>query len=186
MYFSANARERAQRVRFLIFDVDGVLTDGGIYTGEKGECMKPFHVRDGLGIRIWQNEGGGTAIITGRDSAIVSLRAAELKIRDVYLGHIDKRAAYAELKEKYGLLDEEIAYMGDDLVDLPVMNRVGFPAAPADAVDEVRQRAVLVTKAGGGRGAVREMVEFLLRAQGRWEDVVTLFLSPERLKDISQ
>ena len=109
MYFAPDARERARRVRFLIFDVDGVLTDGGIYTGEKGEFMKPFHVRDGLGIRIWQNEGGGTAIITGRDSAIVSFRAEELKIRDVFLGHIDKRAAYAALKEKHGLADEEIA-----------------------------------------------------------------------------
>ena len=186
MYFAPDARERARRVRFLIFDVDGVLTDGGIYTGEKGEFMKPCHVRDGLGIRIWQNEGGGTAIITGRDSAIVSFRAEELKIRDVFLGHIDKRAAYAALKEKHGLADEEIAYIGDDLVDLPVMAQAGFPAAPADAVAEVRQYAALVTEAEGGRGAVREMVEFLLKAQGRWEDVVARFLSPERLENISQ
>ena len=186
MILSVDAMERARRVRFLIFDVDGVLTDGGIYTGEMGELMKPFHVRDGLGIRIWQNEGGGTAIITGRDSAIVSFRAEELKIRDVFLGHIDKRAAYAALKEKHGLADEEIAYIGDDLVDLPVMAQAGFPAAPADAVAEVRQYAALVTEAEGGRGAVREMVEFLLKAQGRWENVVARFTASAKVTNVSQ
>ena len=186
MFFSADARERAHRVRFLIFDVDGVLTDGGIYTGEQGELMKPFYVRDGLGIRLWQNEGFGTALITGRDSAIVSLRAAELKIEDVYLGHIDKRAAYEEIKTRHALSDEAVGYIGDDLVDLAVMQRVGFPAAPADACAEVRDLCAFVAAAAGGRGAVREIIEFLLKAQGRWESVVERFTAPAKVTDVSQ
>lgn len=186
MVFAADATERARRVRFIIFDVDGVLTDGGIYTGETGEFMKPFYVRDGLGIRLWQNEGFGTAIITGRKSAIVSLRAAELKIEDAYLGHIDKRSAYADIKARHGLLDEEIAYIGDDLVDLAVMGQVGFAAAPADAADEVCALSHFVAHAPGGRGAVREIVEFLLKAQGRWADIVARFSAPTKVTNVSQ
>lgn len=178
--------ERARRVRFVIFDVDGVLTDGGIYTGESGELLKPFHVRDGLGICQWQNEGLGTAIITGRDSAIVSRRAAELKIQDVYLGHADKRSAYADIKECHALRDDEIAYVGDDLIDLAVMAQVGFPAAPADAAAEVQRLACLVSGKPGGKGAVREIVEFLLKAQGRWENVVARFMTPAQVADVSQ
>ena len=186
MILSADARERAHRVRFLILDVDGVLTDGGIYMGETGELMKPFHVRDGLGICQWQNEGLGTAIITGRASEIVSRRAAELKIKDVYLGHIDKRSAYDEIKARHGLQDEEVAYIGDDLVDLAVMQQVGFPAAPADAVHEVQSLACLVAGRAGGRGAVREIIEFLLKAQNRWENVVARFTAPAKVTDVSQ
>ena len=178
--------ERARRVRFIIFDVDGVLTDGGIYTGESGELLKPFHVRDGLGICQWQNEGLGTAIITGRDSAIVSRRAAELKIQDVYLGHADKRSAYADIKERHALRDEEIAYVGDDLIDLAVMAQVGFPAAPADAAAEVQRLACLVSGKPGGKGAVREIIEFVLKAQGRWENVVARFMTPAQVADVSQ
>lgn len=186
MIYSADAMERARRVRFIIFDVDGVLTDGGIYTGESGELLKPFHVRDGLGICQWQNEGLGTAIITGRDSAIVSRRAAELKIQDVYLGHADKRSAYADIKERHALRDEEIAYVGDDLIDLAVMAQVGFPAVPADAAAEVQRLACLVSGKPGGKGAVREIVEFVLKAQGRWENVVARFTAPAQAADVSQ
>ena len=186
MIFSADATERARRVRFIIFDVDGVLTDGGIYTGESGEFMKPFNVRDVLGIRQCQNEGFGTAIITGRASAIVSQRAAELKIEDVYLGHLDKRSAYDDIKARHGLQDEEVAYVGDDLIDLAVMQQVGFPAAPADAVDEVRALSCLVAGKEGGRGAVREIIEFILKAQGRWANVVARFTAPEKVTNVSQ
>ena len=175
MVFAADATERARRVRFIIFDVDGVLTDGGIYTGETGEFMKPFYVRDGLGIRLWQNEGFGTAIITGRASAIVSLRAAELKIEDTYLGHIDKRSAYADIKARHGLLDEEIAYIGDDIVDLPILREVGLPCAVGDAVPEVRETAQIIAAAPGGRGAVREIYEIILKTQGLWERILTAF-----------
>ena len=174
MILSADARERAHRVRFLILDVDGVLTDGGIYMGDTGELMKPFYVRDGLGMRLWQNEGFGLAVITGRDSAIVSRRAADLKIEDVYLGHIDKRSAYDD------------AYIGDDLVDLAVMEQVGFPAAPADAAAEVRELSCLVAGNPGGRGAVREIVEFLLKAKGRWESVVARFTASAKVTNVSQ
>ena len=186
MIYSADAMERARRVRFIIFDVDGVLTDGGIYTGESGELLKPFHVRDGLGICQWQNEGFGTAIITGRDSAIVSRRAAELKIGDVYLGHADKRSAYAEIKERHVLQDDEVAYVGDDLIDLAVMAQVGFPAAPADAVAEVQRLACLVSGKPGGKGAVREIIEFLLKAQRRWENVVARFTASAKVTNVSQ
>ena len=175
MVFAADATERARRVRFIIFDVDGVLTDGGIYTGETGEFMKPFYVRDGLAIRLWQNEGFGTAIITGRASAIVSLRAAELKIEDAYLGHIDKRSAYADIKARHGLLDEEIAYIGDDIVDLPIMRLVGLPCAVGDAVSEVKELAQIIASAPGGRGAVREIYEIILKTQGLWDQVLTVF-----------
>ena len=186
MILSADARERAHRVRFLILDVDGVLTDGGIYMGDTGELMKPFYVRDGLGMRLWQNEGFGLAVITGRDSAIVSRRAAELKIQDVYLGHADKRSAYADIKERHALRDDEIAYVGDDLIDLAVMAQVGFPAAPADAAAEVQNLACLVSGKPGGKGAVREIIEFLLKAQGRWENVVARFTAPAQAADVSQ
>lgn len=186
MILSADARERAHRVRFLILDVDGVLTDGGIYMGETDELMKPFYVRDGLGMRLWQNEGFGLAVITGRDSAIVSRRAADLKIEDVYLGHIDKRSAYDDVKARYGLRDEEIAYIGDDLVDLAVMEQVGFPAAPADAAAEVRELSCLVAGNPGGRGAVREIIEFLLKAKGRWDGVVARFTASAKVTNVSQ
>ena len=186
MILSADARERAHRARFLILDVDGVLTDGGIYMGETGELMKPFYVRDGLGMRLWQNEGFGLAVITGRDSAIVSRRAADLKIEDVYLGHIDKRSAYDDVKARQGLRDEEIAYIGDDLVDLAVMEQVGFPAAPADAAAEVRELSCLVAGNPGGRGAVREIVEFLLKAKGRWESAVARFTASAKVTNVSQ
>ncbi len=186
MFCNKEIKERARRVRFLIFDVDGVLTDGGIYIGKEGELLKPFCVRDGLGIRVWQNEGFGTAIITGRTGAIVSQRAAELKIKDVYLGHIEKSAAYAEIKTRHQLLDEDIAYIGDDLVDLAVMRQVGFAAAPFDAAKEVLDISHFVSKTLGGKGAVREIIEFFLKAQGRWESIVARFASAKEVTNISQ
>ena len=156
MEFTAEAIRRAERVRLIIFDVDGVLTDGGIYIGPDGELFKPFFCRDGLGITLAHRAGLKTAIITGRESEHLRYRAKELHITEVYQGNLDKRAAYADLKAKLGLADEEIAYFGDDLVDLPIMGQVGFPAAVADAVQEVKRAAVLQSDYPGGHGAVRQ------------------------------
>ena len=169
--------ERMKKIRLLVLDVDGVLTDGGIYMGPDGEAMKRFDIKDGLGITLWHRVGGMTAILTGRSSKIVENRAKELHISVVRQGCAEKRAAYEGLKAELKISDEEVAYIGDDLIDLPVMKRVGLPVAVADAVPEVRDAASLVVKHEGGRGAVRETVEHILRAQGRFEEAAALYLS---------
>ena len=169
--------ERMKRIRLLVLDVDGVLTDGGIYMGPEGEAMKRFDIKDGLGIMLWHRAGGLTAILTGRSSKIVENRAKELHISVVRQGCAEKRAAYEELKAELKISDEEVAYIGDDIIDLPVMKQVGLPVAVADAVPEVRDAASLVVKHEGGRGAVRETVERILRAQNRFEEAAALYLS---------
>ena len=186
MEFTAEAIRRAERVRLIIFDVDGVLTDGGIYIGPEGELFKPFFCRDGLDITLAHRAGLKTAIITGRESEHLRYRANELHITEVYQGNLDKRAAYADLKAKLGLADEEIAYFGDDLVDLPIMGQVGFPAAVADAVQEVREVAVLQSDYPGGHGAVRQLIEFILKAQGKWEDLVAGFQAKKSMEGLAQ
>lgn len=170
------AAAAAKNISFIIFDVDGVLTDCSIYVGENGELFKQFNGKDGQGIVVWQQLGLRSAIITGRQSEMVKRRAEKLGITEVRQGNSDKRGAYRELKEKYGLKDEEIAYVGDDLIDLPVMCRAGLPVAVGDAADEVKEHALLVTEKGGGHGAVREAIEFILKAQGRWENVIKSYL----------
>lgn len=179
-------RARAARVKFIIFDVDGVLTDGGIYVGPHGELFKPFHVRDGMGITLAHRAGLATAIITGRASEQVTRRAAELHITEVYQGALDKRTAYQELKEKRGLTDEEVAYVGDDLIDLPLLLQVGFPAAVADATDEVRACAAYISREPGGHGAARDIIEFILKAQGRWEELIAPFYETATPQDTAR
>ena len=169
------ALERAKHIKLIIFDVDGVLTDGGIYIGAEGELYKPFFCRDGLGITLAHKAGIKTAIITGRNSKQVAFRAQELHISEVFQGKLDKRTAYQELKEKLGLRDEEIGYIGDDLIDLPILLQVGLPMAVNDAVAEVRQEALLTASYPGGRGAVRELIEFILKAQGKWQALMQDF-----------
>ena len=169
------SQERAARVKLIIFDVDGVLTDGGIYIGADGELFKSFHCRDGLGITLARKAGLKTAIITGRTSKQVAHRANELHIDRVHQGCMDKRAAYRSLKDEFGVTDEEVAYVGDDLIDLPVMLQCGFPAAVADASEETREAAAYVARHPGGHGAVRDVIEFILKAQGRWKDVIASF-----------
>ena len=168
--------ERAKKVKLIIMDVDGVLTDGGVYIGETGELFKPFHVRDGFGINVALRLGFKFAIITGRRSPQLEIRAKELGINDVFQGKIDKRTAYNDIKQKFELDDEDIAYIGDDLIDLPVMVQVGFPATVADAPSEVKNNACVVSDLKGGHGAVREVIEFILKAQGLWQDVVNSYL----------
>ena len=174
MEFQEDALERAKRVKLIIFDVDGVLTDGGIYIGADGELFKPFFCRDGLGITLAHRAGLKTAIITGRQSEHLRYRAKELHITEVYQGNLDKREAYKDLKAKLGLADEEIAYFGDDLVDLPIMGQVGFPAA------------VLQSDYPGGHGAVRQLIEFILKAQGKWQGLVRGFQAKTSMDGLAQ
>jgi len=165
-----------QKIKLLALDVDGVLTSGQIIFGRDGELMKKFHAQDGLGIALAQKANLTIAIITGRESQMVTLRSEELSITDVYQGTLSKTQALAELMVKYDLTEEQIAYVGDDLNDLPVLIRVGLPCATANAVPEVKQHAQLVTKQVGGNGAVREVIEYILKAQGKWDSIVNVYL----------
>lgn len=170
------AIERAKKIKCIILDVDGVLTDGGIYVApDGGELYKPFFARDGLIISLARKVGITTAVITGRASSIVENRMRELHIDLVYQGSLDKRAAYADIKGRTGLGDAEIAYIGDDIVDLPILREVGLPCAVGDAVPEVRETAQIIAAAPGGRGAVREIYEIILKTQGLWERILTAF-----------
>lgn len=166
---------RARKIKLMIFDVDGVLTNGQIIFGRDGEAMKEFHAQDGLGISVAHKAGIKTAIITGRESDMVRLRGAELKIADVYQGAMSKVAALAELAEKYSLDLAEICYVGDDLIDLPVMIQVGLACAVANAVPEVKINAHYTACHTGGNGAVREIIELVLKAQHKWADIVAAY-----------
>lgn len=179
MKITEDAFNRAKKVKLIIFDVDGVLTDGGIYIGNSGELFKAFHCQDGLGIKLAQNCGLQTAILTGRESACTSNRAKELEITAVKQGHMNKRNAYKELKAEFNLRDEEIAYIADDLIDLPVFVQVGFRAAVSNARIEVKERAHFVAENDGGKGAVREVVEFILKAQGKWAEIIRQYTTVE-------
>jgi 3-deoxy-D-manno-octulosonate 8-phosphate phosphatase (KDO 8-P phosphatase) len=158
--------EKASRIRLVIFDVDGVLTDGSLYLGDDGQEYKAFHSRDGHGMVTLQETGVTIGIITGRTSEVVRLRMASLGIRHVYQGQRDKRAAYEQLKQDLGLTDDQIAFVGDDIVDLPVMRHVGLAIAVQDAHPVVKQHAHWQTTAPGGRGAARDVCELLMEAQG--------------------
>ena len=156
------------KIKLLLLDVDGVMTDGRIIYDNDGGETKAFDVKDGHGLKLVQRAGIQVGIITGRQSAIVARRAAELGIELVYQGVKDKRLPFNEILEKLALTPEEVAYVGDDVVDLPVMRQVGFAATVADAMDDVKPFADLVTKRSGGRGAVREICDFLLKESDRW------------------
>jgi 3-deoxy-D-manno-octulosonate 8-phosphate phosphatase (KDO 8-P phosphatase) len=174
---TVTATDRAARVRLLLFDVDGVLTDATTVVDASGHESLRFSVRDGLGIVCAQRAGLATGVVSARDSAPTAHRAAHLAMKHVRLGVEDKLATVKALAAGEGLELDQVAFVGDDLVDLPVLGRVGFAAAPADAVAEVRERAHLVCAAPGGRGAAREVVEFILKAQDRWSAVVAGYAS---------
>jgi 3-deoxy-D-manno-octulosonate 8-phosphate phosphatase (KDO 8-P phosphatase) len=160
-------------VRLLILDVDGVLTEGQIVLGPAGMELKHFDTRDGLGIILGQKAGIKVAFITGRASSAVENRAKDLGVRDCLQGRLDKLVAYQELLDKHGLADEQVAFVGDDLLDLPALKRAGLKVAVPNASWEVKAAADYVTIAAGGHGAVREVVEMLLgwRATGSAEDI---------------
>lgn len=163
------ATERASRVKLMIFDVDGVLTDGGLLFTAEGDTMKAFNSMDGHGMKLLRQAGIETAIITGRKSGIVAARAKEMHITHVYQGIENKPQAFAELLQATGMSAEQCGYMGDDWVDLGVMLKVGFAAAPANSHPEVIARAHWVSEARGGHGAAREVCDTLLRAQHKYE-----------------
>jgi len=160
----------------MIFDVDGVLTDGTLFYGPGGEEWKAFHAFDGHGIKMLAASGVACALLSGRRSKAVSLRAAELGIADVLQGFDDKLTAYQELAARHGLPPEQTGYMGDELVDLPVLTRCGFAAAPREAPEAVRERVHYVAAAPAGRGAAREVCELVMRAQHTLERLVQSYL----------
>jgi len=168
-------KEKARNISMIILDVDGALTDGGIILDSNGVEQKRFHVRDGHGIKMAQRVGITIAIITGRRSEVVEIRAKELGITEVYQRSLDKVETYEKLKEKLGISEEETAYVGDDIVDIPVMRRVGLSFAVADAEPYVKDEAHLVTERGGGKGAVREVIDFILKARGDWDSVTSKY-----------
>jgi 3-deoxy-D-manno-octulosonate 8-phosphate phosphatase (KDO 8-P phosphatase) len=169
---------RCAPIELLLVDVDGVLTDGVIALDDRGVETKHFHVRDGSALRLWRKAGKRAAILSGRRSPTVDHRAAELGIAPVIQGVADKGEPFRGLLTELRLEASQVCYVGDDLADLPVLAAVGLAACPADAAHEVRQGAHLVTKAPGGRGAVREVVETILRNQGVWDDLVVRFRTP--------
>jgi 3-deoxy-D-manno-octulosonate 8-phosphate phosphatase (KDO 8-P phosphatase) len=166
-----NLLSAAKKIKLLILDVDGVMTDGSIILDNFGNELKSFHVRDGHGIKMLMQAGIQVALITGRQSKIVERRAYELGIEDVFQKCYDKKIAYDELTQKYSLDDSEIAYVGDDIVDIPVLRKAGFPIVVADAHEEVKAFAQFITIKDGGKGAVREICDLLLKAKGLWKDM---------------
>ena len=179
MATALTAAERASRVKLMIFDVDGVLTDGSLLFTAEGDTMKAFNSMDGHGAKLLREAGIDTAIITGRKSGIVEKRAENLRITHVYQGVEHKLAAFEQLLKETGRTPEECGYMGDDWVDLAVMLKVGFAAAPANSHPEVIARAHWVSEARGGHGAVREVCDALLRAQGRYDALLAAACSGE-------
>lgn len=168
-------KNKLKDIKLLLLDVDGVMTDGGIIYDGNGLETKVFNVKDGHGIKMLQRYGIEVGIITGRTSKVVDIRARELGIELVYQGALRKLDSYADVKLKTGLADSQIAYVGDDVIDVPVMRRVAFAAAPLDGLPEARKAADYVTSCGGGRGAVREVCDLILKACGLWDEVVTRY-----------
>jgi 3-deoxy-D-manno-octulosonate 8-phosphate phosphatase (KDO 8-P phosphatase) len=161
-------RERCLAIDLLVLDVDGVLTDGGIVHGDGGLELKEFHVRDGSGLKVWHGCGKRTALVTGRRSTAVEVRAAELGIELVVQGAGDKLAPLGDVLARAGVGSAAACYIGDDLPDVPPLLRCGLAVAAADACSDVRALAHYVTRAAGGRGAVREAIELILRCQELW------------------
>jgi 3-deoxy-D-manno-octulosonate 8-phosphate phosphatase (KDO 8-P phosphatase) len=179
MLSSAQVRKRARKIKLLLMDVDGVLTDGRIYylPNPRGGFheTKTFYSRDGLGIRFAHGAGLKTGIISGRSSPVVEYRAKELGIHFVQQGALEKLGPYERILRAAGLRDEEVCFVGDDIVDLPVLRRVGLAVGVADADDRLRNYVHYCTRAQGGRGAVRETIEVILTAQGKWAAVTRRF-----------
>jgi 3-deoxy-D-manno-octulosonate 8-phosphate phosphatase (KDO 8-P phosphatase) len=172
----ASIERRASRIKLLLMDCDGVLTDGRLWlTGDDDE-QKSFNTHDGLGLSLWHRAGLRSGIITGRSSRVLARRARELGVEFLCQGNPDKTAAFEQLLQEAGVEENEVAFVGDDLPDIPIMNRAELAVAVADAVEEVRSVAHYITRAAGGRGAVREVIEIILKSQGRWRDLVDDYL----------
>ncbi len=169
--------ERARAIELLLLDVDGVLTDASVVYLDDGRELKRFHVRDGSGLKLWHTAGKRSAIVSGRSSNTVDRRAAELGISPVLQGRDDKLLAFEEVLTLTGLKPEQLCAIGDDLPDVPVLRRCGLAVAVADACREARDAAHYVTAVPGGRGAVRDAIEWLLKLQGLWDDVTARYIT---------
>ena len=178
--FDSQIIEKAKKVKLIISDVDGVLTDGSIYKGDdnKGENieLKKFSVLDGAGVALARILDFHIAFISGRKSSATQLRANELKIEDVYNGTLNKMKPYAELKAKYNLLDEDCAFIGDDIIDISLMEKVGVPIAVSNAYHLVKNKAIYTTSLSGGFGAFREAIDWIAICQGRYEEGIHLMI----------
>ena len=164
-----NVKHQLQKIKLIISDVDGVLTDGTVLKGGGNMELKRFCVQDGTAVAMVKAAGFNLAFISGRYSEATEIRMKELKISDVYNGTLNKLVPYRELKKKYQLKDDEIAYIGDDLIDIPVMKKVGLPAAVQNAYPDVKEKAVFVTKTRGGEGAFREFIDWMLMELGTYK-----------------
>lgn len=172
----------AQKITWIISDVDGVMTDGGIIYDQTGNQLKKFHVRDGLGVRLWQRAGHHFGILTARQSKAVERRGAELKVDYLSQGNEDKWVEAKQFFDQQGVDLQQVCYIGDDLTDLPVLEQVGLSVCVADAAEELIQACDTITDRPGGYGAVREVVEKILQAQGQWDAVVEAYrLNPNPL-----
>ena len=167
--------DKLKKIKALFLDVDGVLTDGKIIFDSNGNETKFFDVQDGLGIVCWQKMGFKLAIISSRASDVITHRARDLSIEKVYMGIFPKVDAYVSLLKEFGVSDEEVCFVGDDLADLGILKRVGFSVAVPNAVHEVKQISDYVTQKPGGQGAVREVIELILKAKGEWDKLVAHF-----------
>jgi 3-deoxy-D-manno-octulosonate 8-phosphate phosphatase (KDO 8-P phosphatase) len=176
---NADVQERAARIKLLLMDCDGVLTDGRIWLFENGEEQKGFHTRDGLGIDLLHRAGLRSGIISGRTSRAVETRAQTLGMSYVIQGHENKVQALADVLVQAGVASAEVAYIGDDLNDIPLIVQSGLGVAVADAAVETRDRAHYVTQALGGFGAVREVIELILKSQGRWDALIKTYLTTD-------
>lgn len=168
---------RARRLKWLLFDIDGVLTDGGLFYTERGESIKKFDVKDGFALKLAQGDGLKVGVLSGRASGALKRRATELGLDELILNQAEKGRSFLDFLTRFGLEADEVGYVGDDLMDLPVLLRCGLSFAPADAVGEVRARVHLVLRHRGGCGVARELVEEVLAARGTWQAVVDRFTS---------
>ncbi len=171
--------KRLKAIKMILLDVDGVLTNGQLIIGANGELVKVFNALDGMGIKLAIRTGLLFGIITGRKSEAITIRAKELGIKDIYQGVRNKLESYNIILEKYNLKPEEIAYVGDDWQDLPLLLRVGFSATTDNGAEEVKKRVHYTAKAKGGEGAVREIVELILKAQGLYDKILEEFINWE-------
>jgi 3-deoxy-D-manno-octulosonate 8-phosphate phosphatase (KDO 8-P phosphatase) len=174
---SSEVEQRAARIKLLLMDCDGVLTDGRIWLFENGEEQKGFHTRDGLGIELLHRAGLRSGIISGRTSRAVETRARTLGMSFVIQGHENKVHAFADVLTQAGVTNDDVCFVGDDLNDIPLMLQSGLGVAVGDAASETRERAHYVTKAPGGFGAVREVIELILKSQGRWDDLIASYIT---------
>lgn len=170
-----NLIAKCAAIRLVLSDVDGVLTDGRLIYDEEGHEAKQFHIRDGQGIRLWQGNGFAFGLVTARRSPIVTRRAAELDIKIVHQGATDKLTSVREIAAEFGCELNEVCYVGDDLLDLAAIQSVGLGVTVADAPEEIRQAAKYVTSQPGGQGAIRELIELILKNTNRWEATISKY-----------